>query len=375
MEPITHFLTGACLSRAGCNRRTAYATLAMTLAAEAPDADILWRLRGPVAALQHHRGITHTLIAAPVVALVVTGAVWILDRTLGGNNPDRNQPGPRVLSRLGRGEAEHPVRWALVWFFSLLAVLSHLLLDFTNNYGIRPFFPFNPRWYSWDIVYVVEPVMLAVLALALIIPAVLGLADGEMGVRRSRFRGRGWAIAALVTILLMYALRNAEHAHAVELVRNANITSEPAARIGIEPYPIDPFKWFAIVQTSDYYQTALIHTRIDTVDSDSGSVIYKPAETPATSAAKASRLGRVYLDWAGFAVVEDRGKAENLPPSRGLAPMDPASTAVHFEDLRFAYSPVSFAGFNEKDPPLSGWVFVGPSQQIEATAMDGRLQK
>ena len=48
MEPVTHFLTGACLGRSGFNRKTAYATLAMTLAAEAPDLDMFWRLRGPV---------------------------------------------------------------------------------------------------------------------------------------------------------------------------------------------------------------------------------------------------------------------------------------------------------------------------------------
>jgi len=41
LEPITHFLTGAALSRAGFNRKTALATLTMTLAAEAPDIDIL----------------------------------------------------------------------------------------------------------------------------------------------------------------------------------------------------------------------------------------------------------------------------------------------------------------------------------------------
>ena len=28
MEPVTHFLAGACIGRAGLNRRTAYATLA-----------------------------------------------------------------------------------------------------------------------------------------------------------------------------------------------------------------------------------------------------------------------------------------------------------------------------------------------------------
>jgi inner membrane protein len=56
MEPITHLMTGACLARAGFNRKAAYATLAMTLAAEAPDLDTLWSIRGPVAGFQHHRG-------------------------------------------------------------------------------------------------------------------------------------------------------------------------------------------------------------------------------------------------------------------------------------------------------------------------------
>jgi inner membrane protein len=34
MEPVNHFLTGAVLARTGFNRRTAYATLAMTFAVE-----------------------------------------------------------------------------------------------------------------------------------------------------------------------------------------------------------------------------------------------------------------------------------------------------------------------------------------------------
>ena len=81
MEPVTHFLTGACLARTGFNRKTAYATLAMTLAAEAPDLDVLWGLRGPVAGFQHHRGITHTFVGAPVVAAAVTLVVWLWHRS------------------------------------------------------------------------------------------------------------------------------------------------------------------------------------------------------------------------------------------------------------------------------------------------------
>src|SRR5271163_2344129 len=87
MEPVTHFLTGACLARAAFNRRTAYATLAMTLAAEAPDLDVLWAFRGPVAALQHHRGITHTFLGAPFIALAVTGTVYLWHRFRKRKNP------------------------------------------------------------------------------------------------------------------------------------------------------------------------------------------------------------------------------------------------------------------------------------------------
>ena len=75
MEPVTHFLTGACLGRAGFNRKTAYATLAAVLAAEAADLDIVCGLAGPVEELKHHRGITHTFVAVPVVAGVVVAAI------------------------------------------------------------------------------------------------------------------------------------------------------------------------------------------------------------------------------------------------------------------------------------------------------------
>ena len=74
-----------------------------------------------------------------------------------------------------------PPRWAWVWLLSCLAVLSHIFLDWTNNYGIRPFFPFNPRWYSLDIAFIIEPVIFAALLLGLVIPAIFGLADREIG--------------------------------------------------------------------------------------------------------------------------------------------------------------------------------------------------
>jgi inner membrane protein len=353
MEPVTHFLTGACLARTGFNRRTAYATLAMTLAAEAPDMDVLWSFRGPVAGFEHHRGITHTFLGAPMVALAVTGVVWLWHRS-------RNKQ-PVI-----------PPRWAFIWLLSLLAALSHIFLDWTNNYGVRPFFPFNPRWYALDIAFILEPVIFAALLTGLVIPSIFGLADREIGAGKPLFRGRGWAIAAMVLIGIDLGVRAVEHHRALRMLDNAQFGDQPMLRAGAEPYPVDPFHWFAVVETAGYYQTGSVNTRAETVDTnDRDDVIFKPPVTPATTAAKRSWLGRVYLDWARFPVVTDRGPA-NLVASDELVPQ-PQDTAVEFRDLRFAYSFLSRSG--AASSALTAWVYVTATGAIDAMVMNNRVQK
>lgn len=361
MEPITHFLTGAALARCGLNRKTAYATLAMTLAAEAPDIDVFWGLRGPVAEFQRHRGITHTFLGAPFVALAVTGAVWLFDRW-------RTKRPPLAA------------RWTLIWFFSLIAVLSHIFLDWTNNYGIRPFFPFNPRWYALDIVFIFEPLIFSLLLMGLIAPSLFALIDGEIGARKPLFRGRGWAIAALSGAALITVLRWGEHQRAMHLVGAAQFGSEPAIRAGIEPYPVNPFHWFAIVEAERYFATGLVNTWSGEVEPpENNDVFFKPPVTPAVSAAKNSLLGRAYLDWAAFPLVTDYGNADAAGfagnEGEGVSPLD---RAVEFRDLRFGYSVLSRmmrGGPGVRDAnPLAGWVFVGPDGRVDGMEMTGRWQ-
>ena len=50
------------MGRAGLNRKSALATLTLTLAAEAPDLDIIGRFRGPAFGFAHHRGFTHSFV-------------------------------------------------------------------------------------------------------------------------------------------------------------------------------------------------------------------------------------------------------------------------------------------------------------------------
>ena len=347
MEPVTHFLTGACLARAGFNRKTAYATLAMTLAAEAPDLDILWGLRGPVAGFEHHRGITHTFVGAPVIALVTLGAVWLIHRYRKKSSPI-------------------PPRWGLIWLFALIAALSHLLLDYTNSYGLRPFFPFNGHWYERSIVFIFDPIIFLALLLSFVMPWIFGLADREIGARRTLFRGRGWSIAALVFIVLWWSLRNAEQAHAIELVKNGGLVSEPITRINAEADIINPFSWRVIAETHDFYQVTEVHTLHDQIDSDTAVTIYKPQVTPAVAAAKQSWVGRVYLGWALFPVVTDLGNV----PAGNAPPPEPGWHTVEFQDLRFDRDPGATDGSN----PLAAWAYIGPGNEVEAMFMSGHEQ-
>lgn len=349
MEPVTHLLTGACLSRAGFNRKAAYATLAMMIAAEAPDIDVLWGLRGPVTGFQHHRGITHTFIAAPVIAAVVVFIVWLIHRW-------RKKP------------TVAPVRWGLLWFFALIAVLSHLLLDYTNNYGLRPFFPFNDHWYARSIVFIFDPVIFAALLASFFMPWILGLADREIGARRVRFRGRGWSIAMLIFIVLWWGVRNAEHSHAIELVKNGGYVSAPITQINAEPSMANPFSWRVIAETKDFYEVLRVHTLSNVVETDAAFTVYKPAVTPAVVAAKQSYAGRVFLDWSKFPVVTDVGTA----PAPGAWLPQADWHTVEFEDLRF--DDVR-SGMGAGRNLLTAWVYVGPGGMIEAMFMDGREQK
>jgi inner membrane protein len=376
MEPVTHFLTGACIGRAGLNRTTAYCTLATVLAAEAPDIDVLWSFDGPIESFKHHRGITHTFIGAPFMAAAVVGIVALVhlyadrcrQRTLARLNLPAGAPIPTRLQ-------PKQVRWGWLYVAALIASLSHILLDWTNNYGVRPFFPFNPRWYAGSFVCIYDPILWALLLLAVLIPWILGLADNEIGARRTPFRGRSWAIFALCGMVLVWALRLSQQFQARALLENVQVTTQPATRVALEPYPFNPFHWHAILETPTAFQTAEIDTRSGQIASDPATdAFFKPPVTPAVEAAKQTELGRAYLDWGSWAVLRDLGPqpipyldAPQLPPGR-------AWTTVEFSDLRFAYSFLpNLSSVPRK--PLGAEVYIIDGKEEAGSSINGRPQR
>ena len=380
MEPITHLMTGACLARAGFNRKAAYATLAMTLAAELPDLDMLWSVDGPVAGFQHHRGITHTLLGLPFEGLLVVGMVWMAHRwRLRRRSPAKAaimpvSNAPMADLAIVRPLTAAPVRWGLLYGFVLIALLSHLLLDWTNNYGVRPLFPFNPHWYAGSIVFIFEPVLFVVLLVSLVAPALFGLVGNEVGARRQVFRGRGWAIFALIVMVAVWGWREVEHDAAIRLASTAaygpNSLGAEVLRVTASPYPGNPYRWHTVVETPAFYQIAAVDSLKQTVVTDpSQDLFYKPASTPATQAAKESRLGAAYLDWSTWPLVAEIGPSVPSGAPDGVTNW----TAVRFEDLRFMYDTSLIQG--RSNPPISGTVYVDAAGHIEWMEMDGHVQR
>ena len=311
MEPITHFLTGACLSRTGLNRKTALATATVTLAAEAPDIDIVGNFKDPVFGFAHHRGFTHSFLGLVLVEAVVVGLICLVWRMRGRKTKD-----PRL-----------PPRWGLLFLFSYLAGLTHILLDFTNNYGVRPFWPFFEKWYSWDIVFIVEPVLLILLVGGLVLPALFSLINEEIGAARQGPQGRLAAALALVGVVAVWGVRDYQHRRAVHALEARLYDGADPIRSSVYPYWLNPFRWYGVVETENFYATMLIDSSIPDVDPDGRMRIrQKPEETAATLAAKQSYVGRVYLDWAQYPITETEPMEYPQP-----------GYIVRFRDLRYDY--------------------------------------
>jgi inner membrane protein len=306
------------MGRAGLNRKTALATVTLTLAAEAADLDVLSRFGGSAFGLNHHRGFTHSFLGVPLVAAVVVGFVYLLWRLRGRKTRNPNLP----------------PRWGLLFAYACLAGLSHILLDFTTNYGVRPFWPFSERWISWDIVFIVEPVLLVVLTLGLILPALFSLINEEIGARSKDAmpKGRLAATLALLAVFAYWGLRDFEHRRAIAVLQSRNYQGADAIRVSAYPYWVNPFRWYGVVETPAFFATMDVDSLAPEVDPEAQMQIrYKPEETPVTLAAKKTYLGRVYLSWAQYPITETEQLAND--------PVESARAAyvVRFRDLRYDY--------------------------------------
>jgi len=244
----------------------------MVLAANAPDLDVVSWFGGGAAYVHWHRNITHSLLAAPVMALIAVALVRFIGRK--------------------------KVRWAAAWGIALVAVISHLILDLTNVYGVRLLLPFSGRWFHWDITPVIDFGLWAIVLLGVAAPALGRLVGSEIGEARRMSGGGGWAVTALLLFSAYDYGRSLLHARAVAAMDSRIYNGLAPRRVGAFPGE-NPLVWTGIAELSTAYVQVPIDLRA-TFRPEDGETFYKGQHTPAVDAAMATYPFQKLLEFVQY---------------------------------------------------------------------------
>jgi len=273
MDNLTHALTGVVMSRAGLNRWYPHSTILLVLAANIPDIDIVAAFRGSFNYFVNHRGITHSIAMAPVMALLPVLVVCAFCRSMRG--------------------------WKAAYLISLAGVASHLLLDTTNAYGIRLLLPFSAHWFHWDLNNIVDLWIWGVLLIASLGPLLGRLVSSEIGAKPGSGRGLAWFAIAF---FLVYDFgRYLCHQRALEMLNSRVYHGAPPIRAGAYPVGfVDPFEWSGWVELPRMAMHFPLNIRSDFDPTSPDETDYKPDPSPALDAARQTYVVRKFLEFAQY---------------------------------------------------------------------------
>jgi inner membrane protein len=351
MDPFTHTLVGMAAAKAGLERLSPLTTTVCVLAANSPDSDVVVGLTTDRwTYLHHHRGITHSIVGVIALALIVPTLVWLVER--GWMRLRQRQPTSRYRGLL---------------LASAIVTATHPLMDWTNNYGVRPFLPWNGRWFYGDLVFIVDPFILLVVGgaaflatrnrwpqltlWALLAAAFVALTfivggrrdPGLEGAAVARFillfgvlllitirlvgvaRGREKLIAAGALALVVLYWGSLALIHRRALNEATSVTNyaasqlhETVSRVVAMPTLANPTRWFCLAETD----RAIYRFTVKLGDSSATEIVdgyktdapegieryEKPPENTATlmELAARDRRARILLDFARFPVAHAR---------------------------------------------------------------------
>jgi inner membrane protein len=272
MEPVTHTLAALMMSRAGLNRWCGRATLVVLVAANVPDLDFVSSFGGDQRILEWHRGPTHSLLLAPLVALLPLMLLWPLLR--------------------------RRTRWRRAYVVSLVGVLSHCLIDWTNVYGVRLLEPWRQEWRRLDLNSVVDFWISAILIGAAGWLALARLVSSEIGARPPG--GRGVAIFALAAVLAFDTGRYFLRQRALEVLDARLYEGEAPARVAAFPTIFSPFRWQGLVETSNAYRMFDVNLLAGQFDPAAGKTYYKPDRAPLMDLARQTQAFETFFWFAKY---------------------------------------------------------------------------
>jgi len=190
MDNLTHSLVGLTLAKAGLERLSPYATIVCVAAANAADVDVASGLFGDRwTLLRNHRGITHSIPGTIAIGFLVPALALAIERG---------------ASAIAKRKSRIQFRGLLL--ASMLAAITHPILDWTNNYGVRPFLPWSGRWFYGDLVFIADPYIWLLLG----VPAFLLTSNG-------RIKILGWCALAVCAAALLFLAGRSTNAETASL--------------------------------------------------------------------------------------------------------------------------------------------------------------
>jgi inner membrane protein len=357
MDNLTHSLVGLAAAKAGLERLSPGATATCVLAANAPDIDILATLGGKWFYIHNHRGITHSFVGTLALALLI---------------PCLFYGGDMLIARIRKSQPR--VRFLGLVIASLIVSASHPLLDWTNNYGVRPFLPWSGEWYYGDLVFIVDPwlwliiggaaflltskrtwqtILWTTLALVLtglvfsvrlesagllhpgLLRAVWMMAITVLAVirltRRVQQRSESRiALVALALVIVYWGGLAIAHRSALtkaeEIARRLSAQhGETVNRVAAMPTLADPFRWLCVVDTDG--ATYRFFLSLTGSDNDVAGEVprfekLQGREAEAAERAAQDKRARIFLDFARFPV--ERVEGDCL-----------SQLLVQFDDIRY----------------------------------------
>jgi len=320
MDTITQGLLGAATAQLGFRQRIGRdATWVAAAAGVAPDLDIfiapLLSMTGVqvdgMAQLRYHRGLTHSLLFAPVLSAAIALLWWRFRRSYEARRRN-NGPGP----------PPKPVPFVLLFACVFVAVFTHPLLDWCTSYGTRLLTPLLDTRYAIDAAPIIDLIYTSVLVVTLLACRIARRRAGGRAPRATLVIG--W-LGVLLSVGYLAGGR-VLHDRAIDkaLLRTGR---EKLVRADAYPALGSILLWRAVVETDDAWHAVRVH-HLSSAPPGRWAARSAPKTPENEWIARASELPE-YAVYQWFASYRVRAEYERRNGTH----------VVRFHDMRYARGP------------------------------------
>ena len=331
MDSITQGLLGAVTAQLGFRQRigrdAGWAAAATAILADA-DSYIIRGLgithagQADLAFMAYHRGISHSLLAVPVIAAAAAGAWWLLRRALAR----RSRPARGAEEPGGRSPRPARPSLRLLYACCFVAALSHPLLDLFTSYGTQLLAPITNARYAIDALPIIDIIYTPILILTLLACYVARRLAGNW--RRVTVRiawagfalsaayvGAGWAIGRLAI-------------HKAGSVWGPPTGGDRAAEHRASPMIPTIFVWRVVRRTPSKWSAARINVLFDTEATGRSNSEAPVVDNRWVRRARQLAAVRTY-DWFAMGL------------TRATYQFTAGHHVVEFHDMRYSFPPES----------------------------------